>query len=77
MLGPNGAGKTTLISVLTGLYDASAGYAWIDGREVGSEEANTRLGVCPQFDLLWDRLTISEHLYFYAILKRVKFSQLE
>jgi len=31
-LGPNGAGKTTLISVLTGLYGATAGQAWIDGK---------------------------------------------
>lgn len=34
-LGPNGAGKTTLISVLTGMYPATSGAAWIGGLPVG------------------------------------------
>ena len=58
LLGTNGAGKTTLISVLTGMYDLTSGMAWIDGKEVGTEEANARLGVCPQFDILWPSLSI-------------------
>lgn len=29
------------------------------------------MGVCPQFDLLWPQLTVSEHLYFYARLKGI------
>lgn len=30
-----------------------------------------RIGVCPQFDLLWLDLTVEEHLLFYARLKGV------
>ena len=30
-----------------------------------------RIGVCPQFDLLWPELTVEEHLLFYARLKGV------
>lgn len=29
------------------------------------------IGVCPQHDILWDDLSVSEHLYFYARLKGV------
>jgi ABC-type glutathione transport system ATPase component len=34
LLGPNGAGKTTLISMLTGLYPATNGNAWIAGYDI-------------------------------------------
>jgi ABC-type multidrug transport system ATPase subunit len=33
------------------------------------------IGVCPQFDILWEDLTIEEHLYFYARLKGVSSSK--
>ena len=29
------------------------------------------MGVCPQFDILWDELTVEEHLYFYARLRGI------
>ncbi|KAJ3130321.1 hypothetical protein HK100_008124 [Physocladia obscura] len=71
LLGPNGAGKTTLISILTGLYPASFGNAFIAGFDIRAEaqEICKVMGICPQFDILWDDLTVEEHLYFYARLK--------
>ncbi len=30
-----------------------------------------QIGVCPQFDVLWNDLTVEEHLYFYARLKGI------
>ncbi|KAI9326319.1 hypothetical protein BDR26DRAFT_877523 [Obelidium mucronatum] len=73
LLGPNGAGKTTLINILTGLYDSSGGTARLAGFDVKTEIDNVynSIGVCPQFDILWDDLTVSEHLYFYARLKGI------
>ncbi|KAJ2990992.1 hypothetical protein HDV02_004022 [Globomyces sp. JEL0801] len=73
LLGPNGAGKSTLISILTGLYNASAGSAKLAGFDIVTETADVyrSIGICPQFDILWDELTISEHLYFYARLKGI------
>lgn len=55
LLGPNGAGKTTIISMLTGLYAADSGNAWIGGNDIQTNLAKVQLniGVCPQFDLLW------------------------
>lgn len=32
IIGPNGAGKSSLLNVITGIYRASAGVIWIDGR---------------------------------------------
>ena len=32
-------------------------------------EVYKNIGVCPQHDILWDDLTVEEHLYFYARLK--------
>lgn len=73
LLGPNGAGKTTLISILTGLYEASSGSATIGGFDIkfNSDEVYKCIGICPQFDIQWEDLTVGEHLYFYARLKGI------
>jgi len=73
LLGPNGAGKTTLISILCGLLKQTSGNAWIDGFSVNTQiqEVHQILGVCQQFDLLWDDLTVAEHLLYYSRLKGV------
>lgn len=74
MLGPNGAGKTTLISMLTGMYRPSAGNAWVAGFGIKDqlEVVQLQIGVCPQFDLLWNDLTVEEHLLFFARLKGIE-----
>ncbi|KAL5033545.1 hypothetical protein BDV3_000517 [Batrachochytrium dendrobatidis] len=73
LLGPNGAGKTTLISILTGLYQSSSGEATLAGYNIKTDTAEVykNIGICPQFDILWEELTVSEHLFFYARLKGV------
>jgi len=37
----------------------------------GFEEARKQLGYCPQYDALFDELTVEEHLQFYAALKGI------
>ncbi|PVH65817.1 hypothetical protein PAHAL_1G084300 [Panicum hallii] len=73
LLGANGAGKTSLISMLTGFTKPTSGTAYIDGLDIRTDmsEIYTRIGVCPQFDLLWETLTGREHLMFYGRLKRL------
>uniref|UniRef100_T1J7T4 ATP-binding cassette sub-family A member 2 n=1 Tax=Strigamia maritima TaxID=126957 RepID=T1J7T4_STRMM len=70
-LGHNGAGKTTTMSILTGLFPPTSGYARIYGRDIRSEMDNIRksLGMCPQHNVLFDEMTVEEHLWFYARLK--------
>ena len=71
LLGHNGAGKTTLINMLTGLYGPTAGDASVCGMKLTSEIDTIRksIGVCPQHDVLFSSLTVSEHLRFYGELK--------
>ncbi|KAM5237884.1 phospholipid-transporting ATPase ABCA7 [Ctenodactylus gundi] len=70
-LGHNGAGKTTTLSILSGLFPPSGGSAFILGHDVQSSMAAIRpnLGICPQYNVLFDRLTVDEHVWFYGRLK--------
>ncbi|KAF0881251.1 ABCA3 protein, partial [Crocuta crocuta] len=72
LLGHNGAGKTTTLSMLTGLFPPTSGRAYINGYEISQDMAQIRksLGLCPQHDVLFDNLTVAEHLYFYAQVSR-------
>uniref|UniRef100_A0A8D0FT69 ATP binding cassette subfamily A member 13 n=1 Tax=Strix occidentalis caurina TaxID=311401 RepID=A0A8D0FT69_STROC len=71
LLGPNGAGKTTVISLLTGLYPPSSGTIIINGKDIRTDLAaiRTELGVCPQYDVLFNILTVREHLLLYGSVK--------
>jgi ABC-type multidrug transport system ATPase subunit len=73
LLGPNGAGKTTTISILTGLFAPSAGEVFVGGFDIATQrhKVHLSLGVCPQFDILYEELTPFEHLLYYARLKGV------
>ncbi|KAK7317242.1 hypothetical protein RJT34_01301 [Clitoria ternatea] len=73
LLGPNGAGKTTAINCLTGITPVTDGDALIYGHSIRSSSgmSNIRklIGVCPQFDILWDALSGQEHLQLFATIK--------
>jgi len=74
LLGPNGAGKTTLIHSLIGVYTPTAGYARLAGYNIHTDmkQVFKRIGICPQHDILWNDLTVEDHLLFYARLKGIK-----
>lgn len=73
LLGPNGAGKTTVISCLTGITPVTGGDALIYGYSVrsstGMSNIRRMIGVCPQFDILWDALSSREHLHLFSSIK--------
>ncbi|KAF8768213.1 ATP-binding cassette sub-family A member 3 like protein [Argiope bruennichi] len=78
LLGHNGAGKTTTINILTGLYTPTSGTALISGLDILTETTRARrgLGVCPQHNVLYDTLTVEEHLKIYAAMKGVLWKDL-
>ncbi|XP_056103062.1 phospholipid-transporting ATPase ABCA1 isoform X2 [Rhinichthys klamathensis goyatoka] len=70
-LGHNGAGKTTTMSILTGLFAPTSGTAYINGNDIRTDmdTIRTHLGMCPQHNVLFNDMTVEEHIYFYARLK--------
>ncbi|XP_064446386.1 phospholipid-transporting ATPase ABCA3-like [Mirounga angustirostris] len=73
LLGTNGAGKTTTLSILTGLTLPTSGKVYINGYDISKDMVHIRnnLGFCPQDNILFSELTVSEHLYFYCVIKGV------
>ncbi len=58
ILGPNGAGKSTLFRMLCGLTQPSSGTVTVLGRIAGADrEVRGRIGLAPQQDALFDRLS--------------------
>ncbi len=73
-LGPNGAGKTTSINMICGLLKPDAGRVLLRGQPIasGDGEARSRVGMCPQSIVLWERLTCIEQLQFIGEMYGVK-----
>ena len=77
LLGHNGAGKRTTISCLTGMLTPDfrkVSTAHIYHEEIlhtadGMDRLRATLGVCPQHDVLFPKLTLREHIYFFSRLK--------
>jgi ATP-binding cassette subfamily A (ABC1) protein 3 len=71
LLGHNGAGKTTTISMITGMIPPSEGTVLVNGYDVRTHTQSVRdsMGLCLQHNVLFDNLTVAEHLYFFGKLK--------
>ncbi len=71
LLGPNGAGKSTLMRTLATLQDADSGSAQLNGLDVLNEKKEVRksLGYLPQQFGLYPRVSASDLLHHFAILK--------
>ncbi|KAK0632115.1 hypothetical protein B0T14DRAFT_559834 [Immersiella caudata] len=62
LLGVNGAGKSTTLDLLSGFHAPTSGSMHINA-------SPSHLGVCPQKNVLFDRLTVLEHVVFWRDLK--------
>ncbi|KAH7630276.1 hypothetical protein B0T09DRAFT_400118 [Sordaria sp. MPI-SDFR-AT-0083] len=64
LLGANGSGKSTTLDTIAGINKLSSGNITIDG--------TGGLGIAPQKNVLWDELTVEEHLRIFNRLKSPK-----
>src|SRR3954471_5349836 len=69
LLGPNGAGKSTLLKLITGQLKPSQGSVRVLGEPVwGNPAIYRRMGVCPEQDAFYDRMTGAEWLTSLLLL---------
>jgi ABC-2 type transport system ATP-binding protein len=71
LIGANGSGKSTAVRTLAGLLEPSAGEVLVEGidphREPDAERARARLALVPDSPLLYDDLTVREHLELVSV----------
>lgn len=61
LLGANGSGKSTTLDAIAGLNTVTSGTITVDG--------TGGLGIAPQKNVLWDELTVEEHVRIFNQLK--------
>lgn len=78
LLGHNGAGKTTLLNMIIGSLTPDNGNIKVNGLNILIDKENIRknLGVCPQFDILYDELTPLDHIMIYGGMKGISKKEL-
>lgn len=66
-----------LRSLLTGLYAPSSGSIDVYGRDMQNniDDIRKEMGVCMQYDVLFDHMTAKEHLLLYGQIKAPQWSQ--
>ncbi|KAL5335820.1 hypothetical protein BJX70DRAFT_401245 [Aspergillus crustosus] len=64
LLGANGSGKSTTLDAIAGLSKLSSGEI-----NVNYGQKDPKFGLCPQKNVLWDNLTVKEHVKIFNKLK--------
>ncbi|OXB75592.1 UNVERIFIED_CONTAM: hypothetical protein H355_015708 [Colinus virginianus] len=81
LLGGSGSGKTALLNVLSGFSKPSAGSAVIYNYKVSEVEdmegIQAMVGICPQFNLHFEALTVKENLRIFAHIKGIQWKEVE
>ncbi|CAD8188760.1 unnamed protein product [Paramecium octaurelia] len=74
LLGPNGAGKSTTFNMITSKLKPSTGTILLEHQEVrkGLGDVYQNVGICPQFDSLYDIVNVRRHLQIWAYLKGLR-----
>jgi ABC-2 type transport system ATP-binding protein len=66
LLGPSGGGKTTLMRCLVGVQRIAGGSVEVLGEPAGSPALRDRIGYVTQASSVYDDLTVTENLRFFA-----------
>ena len=64
LLGANGSGKSTTLDAMAGLAQISSGHI-----ELNYPQHGGGFGLCPQKNVLWDDLTVFEHIKIFNRIK--------
>ena len=74
LLGHNGAGKTTLVNIISGLMDPEEGDVLLDGVSLLTHKdlIYQNIGLCQQENILFDYLTVQEHLQYIYDIKGIQ-----
>ena len=73
LLGVNGAGKSTTFKSLTREVQPTSGTISIGGFDVHKQfmQARKLMGYCPQPNLIFESMSVEEHIYYYAQIKGI------
>jgi ABC-2 type transport system ATP-binding protein len=66
LLGPSGCGKSTLMRCLVGVQQLASGSVQVLGEEAGGKSLRHRIGYLTQEPSVYDDLTVTENLRFFA-----------
>jgi ABC-type multidrug transport system ATPase subunit len=66
LLGANGSGKSTTLDAVAGLHSITSGEILVN-----YSDASGGFGYCPQKNILWDSLTVAEHVKIFDSIKSV------
>ena len=66
LLGPSGCGKSTLMRTLVGVQQVESGTVTVLGDRAGSKALRRRIGYVTQAPSVYDDLTVTENLLFFA-----------
>lgn len=71
LLGDNGAGKSSVMKILAGLSAPTSGEVIVDGYDIQKDHQKARhsMSFCPQQNIVYDELTVREHIEFFSQLK--------
>lgn len=78
LLGPNGAGKTTLIHIMCGLLKPKSGHiTHLNKRIEDTFSFKSKVGFVPQYDGLFNELTLAENLTYFGRLYDMSQAKIE
>jgi ABC-2 type transport system ATP-binding protein len=66
LLGPSGCGKSTLLRAVMGVQEVASGEVLVLGEPAGSAPLRSRIGYVTQAASVYDDLTVTENLRFFA-----------
>jgi ABC-2 type transport system ATP-binding protein len=69
LFGPSGSGKSTLIRAIAGVQARVGGTLTVLGEEPGSAEVRRRLGYMTQAPSVYEDLTVTENLRYFASIR--------